>query len=88
MIVVIIVIAVIAYAGFHLGAGHAHHRHAKRPRAAAQLLLVECPRPVHELRLPGGLRVGHGSEPGHCRGPRSAFRANAAGALPSGPGAG
>jgi hypothetical protein len=59
MIIAIVVIAVIAYAGFHLGAGHAHHRHAKAAGLRPNFYWSSVRGPYASIRLPGGFRVGH-----------------------------
>lgn len=55
--VAVIVIAVLIYAAFHLGAGHAHHRYRKA-HGQPELLLVQRARAVRQRaptrRVPGG----------------------------------
>jgi hypothetical protein len=59
MIIAIIVIAAIAYAGFHLGAGHAHHRYRKAAGLSPNFYWSSVRGPYASIRLPGGFRVGH-----------------------------
>jgi hypothetical protein len=58
MITVIIVI-VAAYALFHLGAGHTHHRYRKAAGLRPNFFYSSVMGPYASVRLPGGFRVGH-----------------------------
>jgi hypothetical protein len=55
VLTVIIAIAVIAYVGYHLGAGHTHHPHGLSP----DFYWSSVHGPYASVRLPGGFRVGH-----------------------------
>ncbi len=59
MIITVIVIAAVLYAGFHLGAGHAHYRHAKAAGLRPNFYWSSARGPYASIRLPGGFRVGH-----------------------------
>ncbi len=58
-VVAVIVIAVIVYLAFHLGAGHAHYRHARAHGLASNFYWSSVRGPYPSVRLPGGFRVGH-----------------------------
>ena len=55
----IIIIAAIAYAAFHLGAGHAHYRHRKARRLSPNFYWSSVRGSYVSIRLPGGFRLGH-----------------------------
>jgi len=59
MTAIIIGAVIIAYAAFHLGAGHAHHRHRKACGLSPNLYWSAARGPYASVRLPGGFRVGH-----------------------------
>ncbi|WP_300604768.1 hypothetical protein [Trebonia sp.] len=59
MIAIFAIAAVVGYAGFHLGAGHAHHRYAKARGLRPNVYWSLGRGPYASVRLPGGLRVGH-----------------------------
>jgi hypothetical protein len=54
MITAVIVIAVIAYAGSHLGAGHTHHRYRKAHGLRPNFYSSSLRGPYASIRLPGG----------------------------------
>jgi hypothetical protein len=56
---IIIVAAVSVYAGVHLGAGHAHHRHRRAAGLRPSIWWSAGRGPWVSVRLPGGFRVGH-----------------------------
>jgi hypothetical protein len=55
----VIVVIVAAYALFHLGAGHTHHRYRKAHGLRTNLYWSFGRGPYASVRLPGGFRVGH-----------------------------
>ena len=55
----LIVILAIAYLGFHLGAGHTHHRYAKAHGLKPNFYWSSVRGPYGSIRLPGGFRLGH-----------------------------
>lgn len=57
--VTIIVVAVIVYAAFHLGAGHTHARCRKAHGLCPNFMFSSVMGPYASVRLPGGFRVGH-----------------------------
>jgi hypothetical protein len=59
MIVTGIVIAVLVYLAFHLGAGHPHHGYRKAHGLRPNFHWSSVRRPYASIRLPGGFRVGH-----------------------------
>jgi len=59
MIATIAVVALIAYAAFHLGHGHANYRHAKAHGLSPNFYWSSVRGPYASVRLPGGFRVGH-----------------------------
>jgi hypothetical protein len=59
MLAAVIVIAVIAYLAFHLGAGHTHHRYRKAHGLSPNFYWSSVRGPYASIRLPGGFRVGH-----------------------------
>jgi hypothetical protein len=59
MVIAAIVIAVIAYAAFHLGHGHANYRHGRAHGLSPNLYWSLGRGPYGSVRLPGGFRVGH-----------------------------
>jgi hypothetical protein len=58
-VIVAIVILVLLYAAFHVGAGHAHHRHARAHGLSPNFYWSAARGPYASVRLPGGFRVGH-----------------------------
>lgn len=54
-----IIITVLIYAAFHLGAGHAHHRYRKAHGLSPNFYWSAVRGPYASVRLPGGFRVGH-----------------------------
>lgn len=57
--ITVIVVAVAAYAVFHLAAGARHHRR-RRARGLQPRLYWSLGRgPYGSIRLPGGFRIGH-----------------------------
>lgn len=59
MAVAIIIVAVLIYAAFHLGAGHAHYRHRRAHGLSPNFYWSAARGPYATVRLPGGFRVGH-----------------------------
>jgi hypothetical protein len=59
MITAIIILVVIAYLGFHLGAGHTHRRYQKAHGLSPNFYWSSVRGPYASVRLPGGFRVGH-----------------------------
>jgi hypothetical protein len=59
MIEGIIIIAVVVYAAFHLGHGHARHRYEKAHGLDPHLYWSLGRGPYGSIRLPGGFRLGH-----------------------------
>jgi hypothetical protein len=59
MLAVVIIVAVIAYLAFHLGAGHAHHRYRKAHGLNPNFYYSSLRGSYMSVRLPGGFRVGH-----------------------------
>ena len=59
MIAAIIVIAVLLYAAFHLGHGHANYRNSRAHGLSPNLYWSLGRGPYGSIRLPGGFRVGH-----------------------------
>ena len=53
-----IIIGLVLLAGFHLGAGHTHHRYRKA-HGLAPSYWSSVRGPYASVRLPGGFRVGH-----------------------------
>jgi len=51
--------AIVVYAAFHLGAGHAHHRHQRARGLSPNFYWSAARGPYASVRLPGGFRVGH-----------------------------
>jgi hypothetical protein len=59
-VITVIVIAVVIYLAFHLGAGHAHARHYRARGLAPSVYRRAGMRgPWASVRLPGGFRVAH-----------------------------
>jgi hypothetical protein len=58
-VITIIVIAVIVYAAFHVGAGHTHHRYRKVQGLRPNFYWSSVRGPYASVRLPGGFRLGH-----------------------------
>ena len=54
-----IIIAVIAYLAFHVGAGHTHHRYRKARGLRPNFYWSSVRGPSASVRLPGGFRIGH-----------------------------
>jgi hypothetical protein len=59
MTATIIVIAVLVYAAFHLGAGHTHHRYRKAHGLRPNFYWSSVRGPYASIRSPGGFQVGH-----------------------------
>lgn len=57
--IIVIVIAVGLYLAFHVGAGHAHYRHARAHGLSPNFYWSSVRGPYASVRLPGGFRVGH-----------------------------
>jgi len=57
--ITVIIVAVIVYAAFHLGAGHTHHRYCKATGLRPNFMYSSVMGPSASVRLPGGFRVGH-----------------------------
>ena len=55
----LIIIVVLLYAAFHIGAGHAHHRYRKAHGLSPNLYWSLGRGPYASVRLPGGFRLGH-----------------------------
>jgi hypothetical protein len=58
-VITLIVVAVIVYAAFHIGAGHTHHRYRKAHGLSPNFYWSSVRGPYGSVRLPGGFRVGH-----------------------------
>jgi len=58
-VVAVIVIFVLLYLAFHIGAGHTHHRYRKAHGLDPHLYWSLGRGPYGTVRLPGGFRVGH-----------------------------
>jgi len=58
-LITIVIIAVIVYLAFHLGAGHTHHRYRKAHGLSPNFYWSSVRGPYASVRLPGGFRVGH-----------------------------
>ena len=56
--ITVIVIAVIVYAAFHVGAGHTHHRYRKARGLSPNFYWSSVRGPYANVRL-GGFRIGH-----------------------------
>jgi hypothetical protein len=54
----LIVIGIIVYAAFHVGAGHTHHRYAKAHGLRPNLYWSLGRGPYGSIRV-GGFRIGH-----------------------------
>ena len=54
-----IIIAVLIYAAFHIGAGHTHARYRKAHGLSPNFYWSSVRGPYASVRLPGGFRVGH-----------------------------
>ena len=54
----IVVITAIAYLAFHVGAGHAHYRHAKAHSLRPNFYWSSVMGPYASVKV-GGFRVGH-----------------------------
>jgi hypothetical protein len=66
MIAAAVIVAVLVYLAFHLGAGYTHHRyhkaHGLRPNfywSSVRGPYASVRGPYASVRLPGGFRVGH-----------------------------
>jgi hypothetical protein len=57
--ITVIIVLVVAYALFHLGAGHTHYRYQKAHGLSPNLYWSSVRGPYASVRLPGGFRVGH-----------------------------
>ena len=55
----LIVVLVLVYLAFHLGAGHTHHRYAKARGLQPHLYWSLGRGPYGSIRLPGNFRLGH-----------------------------
>jgi len=55
----LIVLIVLLYLAFHIGAGHTHHRYRKAHGLDPHLYWSLGRGPYGTIRLPGGFRVGH-----------------------------
>jgi hypothetical protein len=58
-VITIIVVIVIGYLAFHIGAGHTHHRYRKAHGLSPNVYWSLSRGPYFSVRLPGGFRVGH-----------------------------
>jgi hypothetical protein len=58
-VVTVIVVVVIVYLAFHLGAGHVHHRYWKAQGLSPNFYWSSVRGPYASVRLPGGFRIGH-----------------------------
>lgn len=58
MIITVLIIAVIAYLGFHLGSGHAHYRYRKAHGLRPNFYWSSVMGPYASIKI-GGFRVGH-----------------------------
>jgi hypothetical protein len=58
-VITVIVVAVVVYLAFHLGAGHIHHRYRRAQGLAPNFYWSSIRGPWASIRLPGGFRVGH-----------------------------
>jgi hypothetical protein len=58
-VITVIVLIVVGYLLFHLGAGHTHHRYARAHGLRPSLYRSLGRGPYASVRLPGGFRVGH-----------------------------
>jgi hypothetical protein len=59
MLIAVIVIVVLLYAAFHIGAGHTHYRYKKAHGLSPNFFYSSAMGPYASIRLPGGFRVGH-----------------------------
>ena len=57
--ITLVVVAVLVYAAFHLGAGQTHHRYGKAHGLSPNLYWSLGRGPYASVRLPGGFRIGH-----------------------------
>jgi len=57
--ITVIVIAVVLYLAFHVGAGHTHYRYRKAHGLSPNFYWSSVRGPYASVRLPGGFRVGH-----------------------------
>ncbi|MGO9298421.1 MAG: hypothetical protein ACLP52_31865 [Streptosporangiaceae bacterium] len=55
----VIVLVVIGYALFHVGAGHTHYRYRKAHGLRPNFFYSSVMGPYASIRLPGGFRLGH-----------------------------
>jgi len=59
MITAVVVIVVLVYLAFHLGAGHTRHRYGKAHGLSPNFYWSMARGPYGSIRLPGGFRLGH-----------------------------
>ena len=57
--ITIVIVLVIGYALFHIGAGHTHYRYQKAHGLRPNLYWSSVRGPYASIHLPGGFRVGH-----------------------------
>ena len=57
--IAVIIVVVIVYATFHLGAGHTRHRYRKATGLRPNFMYSSVMGPWASVRLPGDFRVGH-----------------------------
>ena len=55
----VIVIIIMLYLAFHIGAGHSHYRYRKAHGLNPSFYWSLSRGPYASVRLPGGFRVGH-----------------------------
>ncbi len=55
----IVIIAVVVYLAFHLGAGHTNHRYQKAHGLRPNIIWSAARGPYGSIRIPGGFRLGH-----------------------------
>lgn len=58
MISTVVIVAVIVYLAFHVGAGHAHYRHQKAHGLRPNFYYSSVMGPYASVKI-GGFRVGH-----------------------------
>ena len=59
MIVAIVVVGILLYLAFHVGAGHTHYRYQRSHGFSPNFCWSAARGPYASVRLPGGFRVGH-----------------------------
>jgi hypothetical protein len=69
-VITVIIVAVIVYAAFHIGAGHTHHRYRKAHSLSPNFYWSSVRGSCASVRLPGGFRVGHRLQASLARPPR------------------